>query len=614
MAKPERKPIRMPRGDAAAVPPSAGAAQREAQQPPASQSIPPTPQSPPQGSAGAIGPAERAAANRPVPVAGGAAPIPVAAAGSRPVPVGQAAPGIGALRGQQSMAAKVKGDDTDEEEVAAFNENPLLTWCKKHSDWLTSAGVHAVLLLILGLILLPGRLETGLMLLSTPNEDLALDDLDQQAEFNVSQLNDKHPNELVDLPPEAPDADVPVVNMIEQGAQAMQSVEPDYAALVGNLVGSEEREGIGRGQSDAGSGTGLGGRGQRRAGAMGLGASKASEDAVELALKWLAEHQQPDGSWCFDHRVGSCNGRCGNPGTGVAAKNGATGLALLPFLGAGYTHLDGKYKRTVAGGLQYLIRAQQHTADGGSFYEPEGKMYSHGLATLALCEAHGMARERGSSGAKARALSDAAQAALKFIEYAQNDAGGWRYEPKMAGDTSVLSWQLMALKSGSMAYLPVNEAAFQGAGRFLDSVQSGTYGEKYGYTAPGETNGTTAIGLLCRMYMGWKRDRVQLERGIEFLSETGPSTGNMYYNYYATQAMFHYTNGQGEMWKKWNEQMRDFLVAQQMKGDHVGGSWFLRGGEDLNVGGRVYYTCLACMTLEVYYRHMPIYGNLDLGN
>ena len=66
-------------------------------------------------------------------------------------------------------------------------------------------------------------------------------------------------------------------------------------------------------------------------------------------------------------------------------------------------------------------------------------MYSHGLATIALCEAYGL------SGDKQAGV--AAQRAVNFILTAQNpNDGGWRYNPKDPGDTSVVGWQLMALK------------------------------------------------------------------------------------------------------------------------------------------------------------------------
>jgi hypothetical protein len=83
----------------------------------------------------------------------------------------------------------------------------------------------------------------------------------------------------------------------------------------------------------------------------------------------------------------------------------------------------------------------------------------------------------------------------------------------------------------------------------------------------------------------------------------------MYYNYYATQVMFHYG---GEPWKKWNNTLRDRLVAAQAKEGHARGSWHFTGDHGAASGGRLYSTTLAAMTLEVYYRYMPIYKSKSI--
>jgi len=169
----------------------------------------------------------------------------------------------------------------------------------------------------------------------------------------------------------------------------------------------------------------------------------------------------------------------------------------------------------------------------------------------------------------------------------------------------------MALKSAQMAYLRVPPGTMRKAGYFLDSVQSDR-GAVYGYQRPERGRpATTAIGLLCRMYLGWQHDQLALVRGVHILSTLGPSTdntrvkNNMYYNYYATQVMHHYG---GPEWERWNKVMRDYLVGSQATKGHERGSWFL-DGNDLGApsGGRLYCTALAAMTLEVYYRHMPLY-------
>ena len=55
--------------------------------------------------------------------------------------------------------------------------------------------------------------------------------------------------------------------------------------------------------------------------------------------------------------------------------------------------------------------------------------------------------------------------------------------------------------------------------------------------------------------------------------------------------------------------MRDFLVEQQVRTGHEAGSWHF---DDLlgtgKQGGRLYSTAMAAMTLEVYYRFLPLYG------
>jgi hypothetical protein len=277
-------------------------------------------------------------------------------------------------------------------------------------------------------------------------------------------------------------------------------------------------------------------------------------------------------------------------------------LALLPFLGAGHTHKKGKYQEVVQAGLYYL--ASHQDSQTGSLWEPTGRMYSHGIASIALCEAYAMTHDR--------SLLEPSRQALNFIVAAQDPVGGgWRYDFQQPGDTSVLGWQIMALKSGYLAYLNVPEVTIRKASAFLDSVQSPS-GANYGYLVPESgpsTEATTAIGLLCRMLLGWKKTEPDLQHGVEWLSRRGPNS-NLYYDYYATQVLRHW---EGEPWKKWNTVMRDALVDSQIREGHETGSWFIadeghRLARHNQRGGRLYCTAMATMILEVYYRHMPIYA------
>src|SRR5262249_55598213 len=152
---------------------------------------------------------------------------------------------------------------------------------------------------------------------------------------------------------------------------------------------------------------------------------------------------------------------------------------------------------------------------------------------------------------------------------------GWRYAPGMAGDKSVFGWQLMALKSGHLGYLKVPARTIQGASHFLDAVQRDG-GAMYSYTAGlDRQNGdktTTTGSLLGRMYLGWGHDDGALGRGVELLDKWGPSDQDLYYDYYATQVMRHFD---GSPWERWNERMRDRIVATQSRRGHETGSWYI---------------------------------------
>jgi hypothetical protein len=221
------------------------------------------------------------------------------------------------------------------------------------------------------------------------------------------------------------------------------------------------------------------------------------------------------------------------------------------------------------------------------------------------------AKRRGTDAVTEKRLAAASQAAINYIIDGQHKDGGWRYDNGQAGDTSVVGWMLMAMKSGYLAKVRLSKNTVTGASRFLDSVQNGDYGSIYHYmpdkSRPEDAlRATTAIGLLCRMYLGWDRNHPGIAEGVALLGRWQPSTGertNMYYNYYATQVIHHYG---GEAWKTWNAQMRDSLVKTQEKQGHAAGSWYMRD-RFVNQGGRLYCTTLAAMILEVYYRHLPIY-------
>jgi hypothetical protein len=68
----------------------------------------------------------------------------------------------------------------------------------------------------------------------------------------------------------------------------------------------------------------------------------------------------------------------------------------------------------------------------------------------------------------------------------------------------------------------------------------------------------------------------------------------------------------GPKWDEWNLRMRDVLVRSQEQRGHAAGSWDPSGDRWGDYGGRIYMTSLAVCTLEVYYRHLPIFRRIEL--
>lgn len=356
--------------------------------------------------------------------------------------------------------------------------------------------------------------------------------------------------------------------------------------------------------------------------AGGGGPPPLTEEAVEMGLSFLARHQMPDGSWSFAN-FGRGQSGYENETAALESDTAATGLALLAFQGGGYTHQNGKYRETVRKALEFLLRSQRE--DGDLYLRTGGPsdaamwLYSHGVASIALCEAYGMTQDP--------EIKDPTQKALDFIVAGQHKTrGGWRYSPNYGSDTSVTGWMMMALKSGELAGLNVPEEAFRNVEKWLDSAQkSPTDRHLYVYNpvAPDTAeqrhgrrpNPTmTSVGLLMRLHTGWRRDNVHLVAGAEYLLSNAPAIGtrreptrDAYYWYYATQVLYHMG---GDYWKKWNDQLHPLLIKSQEKSGPMAGSWDARNPVPDRWGphcGRLYVTTLNLLSLEVYYRHLPLY-------
>lgn len=356
---------------------------------------------------------------------------------------------------------------------------------------------------------------------------------------------------------------------------------------------------------------------QRRDAALKFGGSEASERAVEEALRWLASNQSPEGYWdASDHGAGKveltkegldtrgAEVREGIPG--VEADSGVTALAILAFLGAGYTHEEGPYADHVDRGLNWLISQQDEYGFLGGKATYYAKAYCHGMATYALAEAYGMR----SDPTLPSPLKEPLQKAIDYILDNQHPSdGGWRYRKGETGDMSIFGWNMMALKSAEIAGLKIPEANRNLLIKFLTDRSLGqnkglaSYHPEFGTQGPTPT--MTAEALFSKQMLGLQRTNPASKEAVDYLMTNLPGRENLnfYYWYYGTLAVYQYG---GEPWKKWNESLRDMLVDEQRALGKDRGSWDPKdrwGG----YGGRVYSTALSALILEVYYRFLPLY-------
>jgi hypothetical protein len=391
------------------------------------------------------------------------------------------------------------------------------------------------------------------------------------------------------------------------------------------------------------------------------GGTKESEDAVALALKWLAANQGEDGRWTgdeaknFEAELKKAEDKkkeetakkdsgakpddkkeppAPDPDAEKKAKKaeeakanqiaedrewyarydvGLTGLSVMAFLGSGHTSKVGDYKETVKKGLAFIVKSQ--TADG--LLGPktsESYMYNHAIALTALAEAYGMTMEN--------SLKEPARKAMKFVLEAQNPGFGWRYEPRAGNnDTSITGWMVTALYACREAGFTVPDDAFKGALAWFDRVTEKTF--RTGYIKPGDEGQKpakmkikyekfetmTAIAVHSRMLCGEKRIGENVVKGSKIIIEKMPHynkpefTRISYYHWFhASNALF---QAGGANWKAWSRQLISALVPNQVKDGKDAGSWE-PVGMWCGFGGRTYATAINALSLETFYRYKRV--------
>ncbi len=343
-----------------------------------------------------------------------------------------------------------------------------------------------------------------------------------------------------------------------------------------------------------------------------------TEASINIGLAFLSRYQQPDGRWTLQQFK--------DERPALATDTAATGLALMAFLGAGYNHREFEYASQLKAAIDFLISNQK---ENGDLFVPLDDasnqavwLYSHAVATYALCEAYGATQDPD--------IKEPVQRAIDFIAESQNVRGGWRYAPSVGSDTSVSGWMMGALHAGRLAKLKVPDKTLAGVRSWLDVAKTPDEKHLFRYNpyAPKTekqehgrraSEAMTSVGLLMEHYLGMPSDDPTMLAGADYLlqEEHLPAIGtsrnpqrDTYYWFYATQVMF---GVGGEHWETWNNRLHPLLLNTQIKNGPLAGSWDPNSPIPDRWGphaGRIYVTTMNLLSLEVRYRHLPTYVGL----
>jgi hypothetical protein len=287
------------------------------------------------------------------------------------------------------------------------------------------------------------------------------------------------------------------------------------------------------------------------------------------------------------------------------APLGVTALATLAFLGAGHSPGRGPYGETVARAVDYLLEHVDLAPESPTFgYISQGgdalsRTHGHGYATLALAQAHGMARER------SERLQRSLVAAVHCIEKSQGTEGGWYYQPRFSAEHegSVTICLVQALRAAQNVGVQVDSNVIARAEDYIARLQNpdGTF--RYGL-APGEQSSLalTAAGIVTLNSAGRYEGPV-LKNALDALTagiarqDEGLERPDFacYQRFYLAQALWQLDDP--APFAAWYTAEARRLIASQ----EPDGSW------DDRRFGRCYATATNCLVLALPEGLLPIF-------
>ena len=228
----------------------------------------------------------------------------------------------------------------------------------------------------------------------------------------------------------------------------------------------------------------------------------------------------------------------------------------------------------------------------------------HVVCALVAAETYGMTGKH----------KEMAQKAVDFMARQQAPLGGWGDGPPGAArDTATTAWAVMAAKSAKLSELNVPTALFEGAQKYLQAAGAGETGKAIRVAAaiegqtpvPSKDDASIPAAAISMLYLGTNPENPWIAGAAAEMAKEGIRLDDFPRLYLGTLSMFQ-VGGTG--WDAWNAGLKKGLLeAQDKSGGDADGSWEPPAGRPGGEPGRASATALGAMSLEVYYRYLPIY-------
>jgi hypothetical protein len=310
-----------------------------------------------------------------------------------------------------------------------------------------------------------------------------------------------------------------------------------------------------------------------------------------------------------------------------------TALSVLALMAQGSSDGRGPYGAQVRKGIDFLLDLVERPRAPGRFHEGfffyphdfNSRMHGQGYATLALATAIGTGGSPGASGKRAQRIKTVLEKAVRCIEQAQTDTGGFGYDPvpNKEHEGSVTVTVAQGLRAARDVGITIDANVVKRGLHYLKRSQK-TDGDEYDgsfrYSLHQERTSyaLTAAALSSFFLYGAYEDDSDhtIERGMRFLlgprglqAELADPEWWYYGHFYAAWATWQRDGDRSEdapdaSWGRWHRTVYEILIRSQISEWNEG---YWEDDSDRFDLGKELPTAFAILTLAIPDETIPIF-------